>query len=268
MGWIVEMQARADGIWGRVEWTAEGEALVKGRAYRSISPVVIHDKAKRIFALHNASLVNKPNLRGLVALHQENTMNLLSQLAEMLGLPADATEEQALEALRGKLEAKPETAMQAQMSEIGTALGLTGEMTADTVIAAARAARQGGATTEQVTALQSELAEVVGKLKTVQDSQARDKAVSFVDGEIKRGRVGVKGLRDHYVAMHMADPARVEKEIGGLPVLTGGVDLTLPPATKDGEIALNAEQLAVARHLGMTPKDFTAALEAERAKEV
>ena len=38
-GWIVEMEAREDGIWGRVKWTNEGRRLVAERAYRRISPV-------------------------------------------------------------------------------------------------------------------------------------------------------------------------------------------------------------------------------------
>src|SRR5690606_11059898 len=32
MGWIVALESRADGIWGKVEWTAEGQRLVTGRA--------------------------------------------------------------------------------------------------------------------------------------------------------------------------------------------------------------------------------------------
>ncbi|MDT8856436.1 phage protease [Paracoccaceae bacterium Fryx2] len=101
MGWIVEMQAREDGIWGRVEWNAEGAALVTGRAYRGLSPVIIHDAAKNILRIANASLVNRPNLIGLTSLNfeQEPTMNLMQRLAELLGLEAGATEEQILAAV-------------------------------------------------------------------------------------------------------------------------------------------------------------------------
>ena len=47
VGWILEMQAREDGIWGRVEWTEEGAKLVGGKAYRKLSPVVRHDGQKQ-----------------------------------------------------------------------------------------------------------------------------------------------------------------------------------------------------------------------------
>ncbi|MGY6517055.1 phage protease, partial [Vibrio parahaemolyticus] len=69
-GWIVALQARRDGIWGKVEWTPEGRKLVPG--YRGISPVIRHDKQSgRIDAILRASLTNTPNLSGLVTLHSE-----------------------------------------------------------------------------------------------------------------------------------------------------------------------------------------------------
>ena len=41
-GWIISLQARADGIWGEVEWNTAGRALVAEKAYRHISPVIAH----------------------------------------------------------------------------------------------------------------------------------------------------------------------------------------------------------------------------------
>ena len=52
-GWIVELQARADGIWGRVEWTREGKRLVLGRAYRGISPVIRHKPTGEVTAFNS-----------------------------------------------------------------------------------------------------------------------------------------------------------------------------------------------------------------------
>ena len=37
-GWVAELQKRADGVWGRVEWTDLGEQAIKNRRYRFISP--------------------------------------------------------------------------------------------------------------------------------------------------------------------------------------------------------------------------------------
>lgn len=268
-GWIVEMQARADGIWGRVEWTEAGRALVGDRAYRAISPVILHDAAKTITRILRASLVNRPNLRGLAALHsQESTMTLMERLAELLGLDATTTDDQVVEAisaLKGTTTAAPDVALQSALAEIGTALGVQGDATA--VVAAAKAVKIAAAGSEAIPALQSEIAALTIRLNSVTEGQARTRAEDFVERAIKQGRSGVKSLRDHYVAMHMADPARVEKEIGAQPILGPSNTLSTPPAARDGTVALNAAQVEAARHLGIPQKDYIAQLTAERANE-
>lgn len=40
-GWIKELQSRADGIWGRVEWTATAAELIGTKAYRFLSPSIL-----------------------------------------------------------------------------------------------------------------------------------------------------------------------------------------------------------------------------------
>ncbi|PWE30005.1 hypothetical protein DDZ14_16145 [Maritimibacter sp. 55A14] len=264
-GWIVEMQARPSGIWGRVEWNAAGRELVATKAYRGISPVILHDRSGRIVRILRASLVNKPNLRGLTALNQESDMTLMERLAEILGLDKASTEAQIIAAVREMKGGKAhETAAQAQLPQIAAALGLEGDATPEVVLAAAQARTSD---TDVVAALQAELGTVTKALNDVTSAQANDRATAFVDGEIKRGRVGVKALRDHYIAMHMADSARVEKEIGALPLLAASGTTIQPPAPKEGEVALNAEQAQVAKLLGQDPKDYAATLEAERANE-
>ena len=38
-GWLVDMEARADGLWGRIRWTDIGEQALVGGRYRYLSPV-------------------------------------------------------------------------------------------------------------------------------------------------------------------------------------------------------------------------------------
>ncbi|MFN3676796.1 MAG: phage protease [Sphingomonas pseudosanguinis] len=84
-GWIVALQARRDGIWGKVEWTPEGRKLVPG--YRGISPVIRHDKQSgRIDAILRASLTNTPNLSGLVTLHSEAAQDVRKWLIDTLSI--------------------------------------------------------------------------------------------------------------------------------------------------------------------------------------
>ena len=188
-------------------------------------------------------------------------MNFMQKLAAKLGLPEDATEEAILAAIGGKAADKGgDTAMQSALTEIGVALGVQGGDTAAIVIAAKSAK---SAAPAEITALQSEIATLTTSLNAVTEAQTRAAATTFVDAEIKKGRAGVKPLRDHYIAMHMADAARVEKEIGAMPVLTQSGTSVAPPAAKDGEVALNAEQLSAATALGIDPKKYAETLKAE-----
>lgn len=271
-GWIVALQARDTGLWGQVEWTATGRRLVEGRAYRGISPAIQHLQDGTITAVLRASLVNLPNLRGLTALHSENSMDdLLARLLAALSLPAATTEDALVSAITAMhaQQTQSSTALQAALDPIATTVGLQAGASAAAVltgvqaVAATAAGKMVG--NETVTALQAELAQLGAQFQALQDTSAREKAVAFVDGAIKAGTVGVKPLRDHYVTMHMADPARVEKELAALPKLGASGVLQAPPQPANGEVALNAEQANVAKVLGIDPAAMAATLKAERA---
>ncbi|EDQ34290.1 Mu-like prophage I protein [Hoeflea phototrophica DFL-43] len=267
-GWITALEARTDGIWGKVDWTRAGLALLADRAYRHISPVIMHLKDGTVTAILRASLVNKPNLRGLAALNQETPMDFMDRLRAALGLGDEAGEDAVLAGINA---AKGGTALQAALNDalgpIARAAGLAEGADAKAVLAGveqmAKAKTSGDDTT--VKALQAELTEVTTKFTALQTSIATDRATAFVDGAIKAGRVGVKPLRDHYIARHAANPAEVEKEINSFPSLgRSGASIEPPPAAKDGQLALNAEQRSVATMLGIDPKDYAETLKAER----
>ncbi|UWQ92991.1 phage protease [Rhodobacteraceae bacterium M382] len=248
-GWITELQARDDGVWGKVEWTDAGRDLVATRAYRGISPVINHPKkgSKTIIAIARASLVNTPNLQGLTTLHQENTdMTFRTDVAGWLGLGSDASDDDIQAKITGLQGDGDVTALQSQIGEIGIALGVRD---GGDVLAAAKAASSNtGTDGEVVTALQAEVTELTtqnaslnGKLDGIMTERAQDKAVAFVDGEIERGRVIPKSMRDHYVTRHQKEPDAVEKEIRAMPCLGGSVLSSDPPETTT---SLNSQELA------------------------
>jgi phage I-like protein len=78
-GWITALEARDDGVWGRVEWTERGQGYVQAREYRFISPFFAYvpeadandkePKGGRVIRLFNAALTNTPNLH-LTALNR------------------------------------------------------------------------------------------------------------------------------------------------------------------------------------------------------
>lgn len=264
-GWIVELAARADGIHGRVEWTEAGRALLADRAYRGLSPVIVHDKQGEVLSVLRVSLTNVPNLRGMTALHAVGaTMEeLMKRLRDALGLGPDVDEA----AILAKIKSLSGVAAQASeaLKPIALAAGLKEDADASVVLNAVTTLAKADASGDQVKALQSELAGVTTALNALRAERATDKATAFVDDAIKAGRVGVKPLREHYIARHAADPASVEKEINALPILTGAAASALPP-TKGGAPSLQAEQAQAAKLLGLSVETFSKTLQAEAAE--
>lgn len=112
--WIKELKVDADGgISGRADWTQTGRNAVESKEYRYISPVFVFDRASgRIVRITSAALTNQPNLR-LEALNHQQTYEqgetpAMKRVIEALGLPPEADEEKALNAVSA-LKAKAET---------------------------------------------------------------------------------------------------------------------------------------------------------------
>ena len=221
--WLTELQAREDGIWGKAQWTGEGRRIAEDRQYRGVSPVILHDKSGAISAILRASLTNTPNLAGLAALHsQENDADmddLRKMLIEALDLGKDADDAAIVAAVRKGLKGDAK-ALQSALGPIAKAAGLAEDADAGAVLAGVQ--KIAGTGDSRVTALQTELAGAVGTIKTLQDGVARDKAAAFVDAAIAAGRVGVKPVRDEYIAMHMSDPQRAEKLVNAMPIVAPG----------------------------------------------
>ncbi len=86
-GWIEAMEVRDGRLMARVSWTKFGRDLIAERLYRAVSPVFMR-QGNRIVRILRAALVNTPNLRGLATLSSETGMDLETELARLLGLPA------------------------------------------------------------------------------------------------------------------------------------------------------------------------------------
>ncbi len=157
------------------------------------------------------------------------------------------------------------TALQQQLDPIARAAGLAEGADATAVLGAVEGLAAGKGDDATIKALQSELATVTTTLNEVTQATAKTKAEAVVDAAIKAGKPGVKPLRDHYVARHMTDPASVEKELDGMPSLTGRSTPAAVPPAKEGQIALNAAEAEVAAALGIPPEKFAETAAARRA---
>ncbi|WP_425230210.1 phage protease [Sphingomonas sp.] len=225
-GWIVELQGRDDGLWGRVEWTEQGRQIMADRQYRGLSPAIVHDKLKNITAVLRASLINTPNLVGLTALHSEgNQMDLLARLIEALGLDAGADGDAVIAAIK-KLKDMPAPALQSALAPIGAALGLAAGADATAVLAGVQQLTAAKGDSAAIVALQGELATTAQTLADLLDSNKRRDATTFVDGAIAEGRVGVKPMRERYIALHMADPVATAAQVAALPAIKPGATFT------------------------------------------
>ncbi len=146
--WVTDLEARADGVWAKGEWSDEGEAAIKNRRYRYLSPVWFPRQTQRIDAtrfrpveVNDAGLTNKPNLgealqpfwnraedfHGREAInHNQNKENAMKdRLIQLFKMDATATEDQVLAKVTAFMNRASE--MDALQGKFDT---LTGEHTA------------------------------------------------------------------------------------------------------------------------------------------
>ena len=262
-GWIKALESRDDGIWAQVDWTAEGRALLADRSYRGLSPVIQYLEDGTVLRILRASLTNLPNIRKLTALNMESQVTpstFLARLAEKLGLPATATEDELIAAI----PSRSDTAMQAAMAEIGTALGVDGTNTAAIIAAVQGKKAEGGA----LTSLQAENTTLKTRLDTLEKAQKRGASEAFIDSKIAEKRAGLNAsTRETYVALHMQQPTVAETLIAGMPVLGPSAAGATPPDGGAVLTSLNAEQRQVADAMGIKPEIYLATLTAERANK-
>lgn len=251
-GWVRDLEARADGIWGRVDWSPTGEALMSERAYRGLSPVIVHRPDGVILQIRSVALTNTPNLIGLTALNTETLMNL-ANIALALGLAEDADEAAILAAIEKLKGTEVTEALQSSLAGIAGAFGLKAVDPA----AIEAAAQLAGTMKATVTSLQSEIAGL-----RAESQRAASRA--FVDAEIAKGRLIPVPLIDSLVSMHSSDAAAALKWVEAFPIGAAPRAAVVPVTELT---SLNSEHLAVAAQLGLDHDVYLAALKADRANQ-
>ena len=233
-GWIVELQTRADGIWGRVDWTDEGRAMIASRAYRHLSPVIQCDSTGRVLRVLRASLVNLPNLQRLTALNaskgtalQEPSNMDMTKLAEALGIAPDADETAILEAIRALVE-------------------------------------KGGATGDKPDPTRwvsiEDFQRAVADANKLRQGITRHAAEEQIEGDIRKGVI-LPWMRDWAIQLCMTSAPSYEtflKGVGpGFSSMLGGQLKGRNPdhMTSTG---LSEDEKAIARNLGLTEAEYTA----------
>ncbi|MFT8422073.1 MAG: phage protease [Gluconacetobacter sp.] len=246
VGWIVEMQARQDGIWGRVEWTPGGRALVEGRAYRGISPAFVAPDG-RVTQVARASLTNLPNLQ-LASLHNQGNRMDLAEIRRRLGLPDTATEADVAAALDRSRDA---LSLHTRAAEIA---GLGGDASSDAIVTGLRARTTGvdAHAQQKIVGLQTQVETLQAQVSAAAaDRMLRDAA----DG----GAVISDEMRDELITLHSINPDMAAKIVKGLPRLERGIELhTGKPGGPDDELL---KQSAAA--WGQSPDEVRAAMKGD-----
>lgn len=255
-GWIKEMQARADGIWGRIDWTDKAKAALHAREYRYFSPVFPHSKSTgRVMAILRGGLTNKPNL-DLGALASEadqpngDTDLDKSKLAKALGLSDDATEDDIHAAITAANERASGLALAAQ------AAGLAADAAAGDVVTAINAKGAVDDKGDVVVTLQAE----VNQLKA---DRAKEQGEAAVDAAIKAGKI-TPAARDTFIALHASNRTQFDAIVAAQPVI-------VVPGQKAGSEEqptkghLSDSEKAICASMGWNEEAFLAARDEEVA---
>lgn len=214
MGWIEAMEARSDGLWGRVVWTKRGRAAMEDHAYRALSPVLSSLNGE-VTQILRVSLTNTPDLT-LTTLHSQTTNHegcamtySRADLCARLGLKAeadDATIAQALDQARGSVSLHSRTAELA---------GLKPDASEDAILASLQAQR------EQITLHSTATQSLQSRLDALEQENGRIKAERFVS-EAGRTKLISDDLRGTLITLHSQNAELAQSIVAGLPDAPSG----------------------------------------------
>lgn len=209
IGWIDQMEARADGLYGRVDWLDEGRAALAARTHRYLSPAFPHDASGNAKWIHHVALVTAPALAGMPALAQA-------------GPATDTT--------------NPETLM---TKKIAAALGLA-DSADETALLSAIADLKGGKVDAAVhNETLATLSATKQELDEIKAAGRKAKVDALIEGALKDKRI-VPAQRDHYATLCATDEglAQVTALLAATPKCLGASGL-------DGKAADIGEAAAI-----------------------
>lgn len=257
------------GLYARVRWTPAAEAHIKADEYRYLSPVLAyHPQTGEILNILHVALTNFPAVDGMAAVealrarftpndsdHHEQEEDLVKreQLIALLGLAAEATDEQITAALKAVI------ANGEQLAALRAELGITdgdGKEAIAALKAGAKPDLSQYAPIEMVEALKGEIAQ----LRNAQ-------AGSEVDGLVKQALADGKLLpaqEEWAKELGNSNVAALKSYLDKTPAiaaLKGSQTNGQPPAGADDKAnasGLSAEELEAAKLTGKTPAQYAA----------
>jgi len=236
-GWVHRLEVIDGAIWGAVNWNETGRELVGGKQYRYLSPVILYSPGDgSIRGLTSVALTNRPNLHLPALNHHEGDTTpeeqpMLKAVLAALGLPEDATEATAVNAVK-ELKTSLATAMNAQPS----LEKFVPRADYDQALTRATNAEQ------QLTTIQKE--KLDSEIETAINAALASGKITPATVDYHRAQCRQEGGLERFAAFVAAAPAIGEPS---------GLDGKQAPA---GATAMNAEQRQVMEMFGNTAEDI------------
>lgn len=269
-GWFKRLEWReGQGLFAvDVEWTEKAAQMIAAKEYRFISPVLSYDKRTgEVLDLHMAALTNYPAVDGMADLAaraaarfdltphhttEETSTVDREQLIALLGLAADATDEQintALAALKARADL---------VDDVRRALGVTEDGSISGAITALKATAAPDLSQYVPRAMYDETRAQLVALMASGETAEIDR---LIEEGLADGRIAGKATADWLRGQGLAALKAYLKDAPAVAALTGTQTGGKAPE-QDGKdkAALTDEQLAVCKATGLTPEQFRAAL--------
>jgi phage I-like protein len=255
-GWIKELAAQEDGLWARVEWTAQAREYLSQKEYRYFSPVLRLDQTTRKpLALMHVALTNVPAMKGvapLVAKYGGEGLNLTDRRAEET--PVERRE--VFLELKGRLGLTPEAREEVLwhkarefFRDVATTLGLEECATVMQVQGSLAALK---AEVQQAETLKAEMEALKARLAEEHASRSVEEAV--ICGKISPAQ------RDWALEYCRQDPERFRAFVAQAPkVVPVGEVLSLIQDEPQEQGGLSPEEMALCRIVNITPAAYSKA---------
>lgn len=260
-GWIdhASLEWREDGLYGRIKWTAAAKAAIDADEYRYLSPVFPYDpKTGTVLDLIHVGLVNNPAIDtpipALAAArmgsgtydptHEEDTVDR-EELIKLLGLAADATDEQITAAINALIKAKADAEQAVAAAK-------------DDAEKAVAAAKAGAAKPDMSQYIPLAVFQEQGQqLAALRASHGESELDKLLDEGLQDGRIPGQATADWLKPQGLAACKAYLAGAQPIAALRGSQTGGKKPdeeAGKDGD--LNESELAVCKAMGIAPADY------------
>lgn len=247
-GWITGLDVEGDRVMASVRWTPEGEAALKNRSFRFISPVFRNLPDGRVVAIDGAGLVNEPALPQLRQLaSKEDDMTPIDKIAGALGMPADKPDD-----IVARVTALIGT--ETNLASIARAAGVEGDQAVTQICARLTATAPDPAQFVPM----STFKDVQTQLASVQKDIATGKAETALDRARDAGKL-TPGMEEWATQLASKDLEQFEAWVAAAPVMVPVGQRQL--AGREAPVKtdkLTTEERQMASLIGVTEADFLA----------